>query len=95
MDETRGPAGGGYDAWMTAALGELEQRAERCGGPLRAPRAVADLAPAERAAMALAQVIAALAAEARIGATFDAAANGRVRRGSFADDRLRFPEAAG
>lgn len=83
----------GYDAWVTAALGELERRAVVTLRPLLAPRAAADLDPQERAAATLARVIAALAAEARIEAAYADAATEPVRRGSFADYHRQFPEA--
>ncbi|MFN8511451.1 MAG: hypothetical protein U0232_24625 [Thermomicrobiales bacterium] len=92
MDEQGMLADDGYDAWVTAALGELEQRAVVTLRPLLAPRA-ADLDPQERAAATLARVIAALAAEARIEASYADAASEPVRRGSFADYHRQFPEA--
>ena len=77
----------------TRALRETEQRAAITLRPLLAPRqATLELSPRERAAATLAQVIAALAAEARIEAALDAAPPAPVRRGSFADYHREFPE---
>jgi hypothetical protein len=96
MDEREMLPDDGYDAWVAAALGELEQRAAATLSPLLAPRmATLDMTPAERAAMTLAHVIAALAAEARIEAVYDGAASEPVRRGSFADYHRQFPEVEG
>jgi hypothetical protein len=96
MDEPEGQSDDGYDAWVTAALGELERRTAATLRPLLAPRgAAAGLVPPERATAMLARVVAALAAEARIEAAYDAAASEPVRRGSFADYRRQFPEVEG
>ena len=94
MGETEQPAVDEYEAWMAAAVGAMERRAVATLRPLLAPRA-AELAPAERAAAALAQVVAALAAEARIEATLVVGADDWPRRGSFADYHRQFPEAGG
>jgi hypothetical protein len=55
---------------MGAALRQVGQRAQPRGGALPA-RSAAELAPAERAEVALARVVAALAAEARLEAALD------------------------
>jgi hypothetical protein len=96
VDETLGSAADEYDVWVEEALGELERRAAATLSPLLAPRmAMVDMTPAERAAVTLAQVVAALAAEARIEAVYDGAASEPVRRGSFADYHRQFPEVEG
>lgn len=94
MDEHGMLTDDGYDAWVTAALGELERRAAVTLRPLLAPRA-AELDPQERSAATLARVIAALVAEARIEAAYADVTSEPVRRGSFADYHRQFPEAKG
>ena len=67
-----------YEAWLTAALRETEDRA-RWGAPWLAAsrRTAVEMVPQRRAAVVLDHVVAALADEARIEAALGAAADGR------------------
>lgn len=89
MGETHQSTGDGYEAWMEAALRQLDQLAQRRGGPLLAHSA-GELAPHERAALVLDRVVAALATEARIEATIDAATcEAWLAAGCARDDTVR------